>query len=235
MIAIYITLGILLGIMIKVYWKQGSILGGKEILSSLGSDQSKIADRVITVANPNQATERATVGGGCFWCIEAIFERIEGCVAVVSGYAGGHMKNPNYDAVVRGDTGHAEVVQITFLPEVITYEEILRIFWHAHDPSTLNRQGNDVGTQYRSIILAHTKTQLKIANDVQQQLNADKNFSTKPIVTQIELLDKFYPGENYHQDYYDDNPSQSYCRVVIAPKLTQEKIDWLRSKKKYKK
>lgn len=166
----------------------------------------------------NMETERATLGGGCFWCIEAVFERVEGVKSAISGYAGGNVKNPSYNEVCTGRTGHAEVVQIEFDPKQITFEELLDMFWKAHDPTTLNRQGADVGTQYRSIILYHNEEQKKAAINSKEKLEAS-GYYENPIVTEIEPLAEFYTAEDYHQDYYDKNPYAGYCSVVIRPKL----------------
>lgn len=160
--------------------------------------------------------EKATLGGGCFWCIEAVFQQLDGVESVVSGYAGGHDPNPNYQSVCSGATGHAEVVQITFDPEVVTYEELLNVFWKAHDPTTLNRQGNDVGTQYRSAIYYHSEAQKEAA--LKSIESAQPHFSDK-IVTEVAPLDVFYGGEDYHQDYYVNHREQGYCSFVIRPKL----------------
>ena len=164
--------------------------------------------------------EVATLGGGCFWCVEAVFERVEGVVDVVSGYAGGHKKNPTYNDVTSGNTGHAEVCQISFNPSEISFEGILEIFWQAHDPTTLNRQGNDSGTQYRSAIYFHDKKQEEIA--VSSMKKASKNFKD-PLTTELKALDKFYLAEVYHQDYFENNPNVPYCTFVIAPKLNKLK------------
>jgi len=167
----------------------------------------------------------ATLGGGCFWCVEAVFQRLEGVEKVVSGYAAGDTKNPTYKEICSGNTGHAEVVQVFFDPNAISYEEILEVFWTTHDPTTLNRQGNDVGTQYRSIIIYHSEEQKETAE------KSIKEVATKlwddPIVTQVVEETTFYPAEDYHQEYYNNNSSQPYCSFVISPK-----IDKL--KKKYK-
>ncbi len=162
------------------------------------------------------ATERATLGGGCFWCLEAVYQRIEGVVSVVSGYAGGTVANPTYEQVCSGQTGHAEVVQIEYDPQVISYPQILQIFWQAHDPTTPNRQGADVGPQYRSIILTHNEAQQRQALDSRKE--AAGRFRS-PIVTEIRPLEAFYPAEDYHRDYFDNHPNAPYCRVVIHPKL----------------
>jgi peptide-methionine (S)-S-oxide reductase len=167
--------------------------------------------------------EKATLGAGCFWCVEAVFERIEGVVDVVAGYTGGHVKNPSYEAVCTGETGHAEVAQITFDPSKVSFKEILDVFWIAHDPTTLNRQGADVGTQYRSGIYAHDEAQRKIAEASLE--GAEKATLYKdPIVTEIEMLGEFYMAENYHQDYFNKNPNAPYCQYVIAPKLKKLKL-----------
>lgn len=162
--------------------------------------------------------EVATLGGGCFWCIEAIFSPLKGIEKLVSGYAGGHDPNPTYKQVCTGSTGHAEVVQITFDPEVITYEDILEIFFAMHDPTTLNRQGADKGTQYRSTIMYHNAGQQEAANAAIDQLTKEDTFG-KPIVTEVVPLDTFYPAEDYHQDYFANNDNQPYCAAVIAPKV----------------
>lgn len=164
-----------------------------------------------------KTTELATLGGGCFWCLEAVFEKLPGVKAVVSGYAGGRTENPTYKEVCNTDTGHAEVVQVEFDPAVIPYEKLLEVFWQAHDPTTLNRQGADVGTQYRSIILTHSPEQRAAAERSMAVANAGE-FKGK-IVTEIVPLKKFYVAEDYHQDFFRNNPRQPYCQAVIAPKL----------------
>lgn len=163
--------------------------------------------------------EKATIGGGCFWCVEAVYQDLKGVHKVVSGYAGGHVPRPSYQQVCTGTTGHAEVVQITYDSDVISYEDILYVFWRTHDPTTLNRQGNDVGPQYRSIILYHNEEQKRIAEQSRAQANDDPNLYAAPIVTEIAPLEEFYPAEGYHQNYYKDNPNQPYCRIVIDPKV----------------
>ena len=165
-------------------------------------------------------TELATLGGGCFWCLEGCFEIIPGVKAVTSGYSDGKTENPTYKQVCGGDTGHAEVVQIEYDPAVISYEKLLETFWQIHDPTTLNRQGNDVGTQYRSIILYHNDAQKAAAE--KSKVEAQKELS-KPIVTQIVPLKKFWPAEAYHQDYFRNNPDQGYCQMVVRPKV--EKVE----------
>ena len=162
------------------------------------------------------ATELATYGGGCFWCVEAIFQRLQGVKSVASGYAGGKRENPTYEEVCAGTTGHAEVIQIEFDPGKISYEELLDVFWQAHDPTTLNRQGADVGTQYRSIILYHSDHQKEAA---EKSKKAAASQFKNSIVTEIVPLTKFYKAERYHQNYFNNNPSAPYCTYVIRPKL----------------
>jgi peptide-methionine (S)-S-oxide reductase len=160
----------------------------------------------------------AVFGGGCFWCVEAVFNRLTGVKSAVSGYMGGHVDNPSYRQVCNGDTGHVEVVQVTFDPDQITYKDLLDVFFSVHDPTTENRQGNDVGEQYRSVIFYTSEEQERQAEEVIATLNATKAFP-EPIVTRVEPAAKFYPAEDYHQLYYDNNATQPYCQFVIAPKL----------------
>lgn len=164
--------------------------------------------------------ETATLGGGCFWCTEAVFEQVEGVEKVVSGYSGGRRPNPTYEQVCTGSTGHAEVVQISFDPTVTSYREILEIFFATHDPTTLNRQGGDIGTQYRSVIFYHSDEQRQTAEAVMAELQASNAYG-QPIVTQLVPFEQFYPAEAYHQGYYRANPYQGYCSAVIAPKLAK--------------
>lgn len=169
-------------------------------------------------------TETVTLGAGCFWCVEAIFSRVNGVVKVESGYSGGHVANPTYQEVCTGNTGHAEVVQVTFNPEIIPFAKILEIYFKTHDPTTLNRQGNDIGTQYRSVIFYHTEEQKVTAIEIKNQLDAARIWSS-PIVTAIEPCQNFYKAENYHQNYYEYNKNQPYCSMVITPKLEKfEKV-----------
>ncbi len=167
-------------------------------------------------------TERATFGGGCFWCVEAIYEELKGVISVTAGYSGGDVENPTYEQVCTGNTGHAEAAQIIFNPEVISYKELLEVFWKTHDPTTLNRQGNDIGTQYRSVIFYENEGQKKIAEKYKDKLDKSESFKD-PIVTEIVPLEHFYIAENYHQDYYEQNKTQPYCRFVITPKLDKFK------------
>ena len=162
--------------------------------------------------------EQATFGSGCFWCTEAVFERMAGVHSAVSGYSGGQIPNPSYQLVCSGTTGHAEVVQVTFDPNAVTYDELLEVFWKTHDPTTLNRQGADIGTQYRSVIFYHNEQQREAAERYKRELDAAGAFDS-PIVTQIVPFREFFPAEPYHQSYFEMNPRQAYCRAVIAPKV----------------
>ncbi|MGQ7869880.1 peptide-methionine (S)-S-oxide reductase MsrA [Sunxiuqinia sp. sy24] len=162
--------------------------------------------------------EIATFGSGCFWCTEAVFKELKGVESVVSGYSGGDIINPAYREVTTGNTGHAEVVEIEFNPAMISYQELLNVFWATHDPTTLNRQGADVGTQYRSVIFYHNEKQQQLAESIKQSLNDESIFSN-PVITEISPWKNFFRAENDHQDYYQNNPSQAYCQFVIVPKL----------------
>ena len=171
-----------------------------------------------------QKLQKATFGMGCFWCTEALFDRLVGVKSVKSGYEGGSVANPSYDDVCTGTTGHAEVIEVTYDPTKIKYEELLEVFWKSHDPTTLNRQGADVGTQYRSVVFYHNAEQKRLAEAYKKELNSSKAFD-KPVVTQIAAAAPFYVAENYHQDYYNKNGSQPYCKMVILPKMEKlEKI-----------
>ena len=163
-------------------------------------------------------TEYAILGGGCFWCVEAVFERIDGVSEVISGYAGGQTKNPTYKEVTSGKTGHAEVCKVVFDPKLVTYDELLDIFWQAHDPTTLNRQGADIGTQYRSVIYYLDDEQKNIAIDTK---NKFQDYYSKEIVTEISELENYHEAEKYHHDYFDLNPSNGYCQMVVAPKIAK--------------
>jgi peptide-methionine (S)-S-oxide reductase len=170
--------------------------------------------------NQSKDTEVATLAGGCFWCLEAVFAELKGVEKVVSGYTGGKVANPSYHEVCAGRTGHAEAVQITFDPAVISYKDVLEVFFQVHDPTTLNRQGSDVGTQYRSAIFYHNDEQKAFAEQMIKELNAAKVWKS-PIVTEVKPFSAFYPAEDYHQDYFSQNSTQPYCQVVIAPKLAK--------------
>ena len=163
-------------------------------------------------------SEYATLGGGCFWCIEAVYQRLDGIISVVPGYAGGHSKTTTYKEVCTGKTGHAEVARIHYNNDILTYEQILNVFWQAHDPTTLNRQGNDVGTQYRSVIFYHNDEQKKIAINSKEKANKSGYWSDK-IVTEVTKIFNYSDAEDYHNNYYDNNPNQPYCLFVIKPKL----------------
>lgn len=174
------------------------------------------------MADTIQGTQTATFGTGCFWCTEAIFESLKGVLKAQSGYSGGHVANPTYEQVCSGETGHAECIQVTYDPKVISYDELLEAFWESHDPTTLNRQGADAGTQYRSAIFYHNDEQKRLAEAYKQKLNASGSFKD-PIVTEITAFTKFYPAENYHQDYFKLNGHAPYCQFVIAPKVEKFK------------
>ena len=166
--------------------------------------------------------EKATFGAGCFWCVEAIFQNLEGVEKVASGYAGGHKENPTYREVTTGSTGHAEVVQITYNQEQISFKDLLEVFWKTHDPTTLNRQGADVGTQYRSAVFYHSEEQKKLAEEYKEALNQSGAWDA-PLVTEISPLEKFYPAEGYHHNYYNQHGGEPYCSFVIRPKLEKFK------------
>ncbi|RRR69525.1 MAG: peptide-methionine (S)-S-oxide reductase [Candidatus Viridilinea halotolerans] len=168
----------------------------------------------------SQQEEIATLGGGCFWCVEAVFDLLDGVNDAVSGYMGGHMANPTYSRVCDGDTGHAEVVQVRFDPAQISYREILEVFFTIHDPTTLNRQGNDVGTQYRSVIFYHSPEQQATAQALLAELH-ERKLWPNPLVTEVSPAPEFYPAEDYHQEYFAHNGRQPYCQMVVAPKVTK--------------
>lgn len=188
------------------------------ILLALGAMTLRAAEPAKTMTTETNKTELATLGGGCFWCLEATLELLPGVKAVVNGYAGGHKENPTYEEVCSHATGHAEVVQVEFDPKTISYAKLLETFWEIHDPTTLNRQGNDVGPQYRSIILYHNDAQKRSAE--KSKADEQKKLS-RPIVTEIVPLKKFYPAEDYHQDYFRKHPDQAYCQIVIRPKVSK--------------
>lgn len=177
--------------------------------------ESKELIKTNTIQQP---MDKITFGAGCFWCVEAVYSDLNGVESVVSGYAGGTVKNPSYKEVCTGKTGHAEVCQITYNPSVISYKELLEVFWQVHDPTTLNRQGGDVGTQYRSAIFYHTDEQKQVAEEFLKTLNEEKVFPD-PIVTEITAINNFYPAEDYHQDYFELNGDNPYCQAVVRPKL----------------
>jgi peptide-methionine (S)-S-oxide reductase len=177
-----------------------------------------ITINTMGLSKDNSKMEQATFGAGCFWCTEAIFERVNGVFKVESGYAGGHVKNPDYKEVTRGTTGHAEVIQLEYDPGLISFTALLEIFFKTHDPTTLNRQGADVGTQYRSCILYRNEEQREIAQEVIDELDR-AGIWNDPIVTTLEPFTDFYSAEQYHQEYFENNPNQGYCRLVIQPKV----------------
>lgn len=190
------------------------------------NSQNKVSNKTSMTQTNNQSTlagmEKATFGAGCFWCVEAVFQRLKGVSKVESGYTGGHTKNPTYREICTGTTGHAEVAQVTFDPKVISFAELLEVFWRTHDPTTLNRQGNDVGTQYRSAVFYHNDEQRKVAEKSKKEAGEAKIWPNK-IVTEITPLKVYYPAENYHQNYYNNNRKQGYCVYVIDPKVEKLK------------
>jgi peptide-methionine (S)-S-oxide reductase len=193
------------------------------------NDNKPIAEESMTTT---KNLDTITLGAGCFWCVEALFQQLRGVHSVVSGYSGGHVKNPSYKEVCTGSTGHAEVCQVTYDPSIISFNEILEVYWKTHDPTTLNRQGGDVGTQYRSVIFYHNEEQRKIAEEMKKKLDEAKIWN-KPVVTQIEAFSNFYKAEDYHQEYYFNNTSQPYCTAVITPKLEKfKKVFSLKLKEK---
>jgi peptide-methionine (S)-S-oxide reductase len=195
------------------------------LLAGVSCGQQKNSETTTTMDKEQSESKNvalATFGNGCFWCTEAIFQRLNGVSKVVSGYAGGKVKNPTYKEVCSGLTGHAEVIQLTYDPTVITYDELLEVFWQTHDPTTLNRQGADVGTQYRSVVFYHTEEQKQLAETYKKKLDASGAFDA-PIVTEISPLTAYYPAEDYHQNYYNLNGSAPYCSFVIQPKIDKFK------------
>ena len=188
------------------------------IISCSNNAKPKLEEAMID----SSKYEVATFAAGCFWCTEAVFQRLKGVVNIESGYSGGSVPNPTYEAVCTGQTGHAECTQITFDPKIISFKELLEIFWKTHDPTTLNRQGNDTGTQYRSAIFYHSDEQKELAEKYKKELDSEKIWKY-PIVTEIVPFKKFYKAEDYHQDYYNRNGSQPYCSFVITPKLEKFK------------
>lgn len=218
-------------------WKQGLVLGllmavatasavawnapQQDTATPPASPDSANQDQESKAKGP-QKVETATFGAGCFWCVEAIFQRLEGVASVESGYCNGKVPNPSYKDVCGGLTGHAEVCRIRYNPEVISFPELLEVFWKTHDPTTLNRQGADSGTQYRSAVFYHTDEQRKLAEEYKRKLDESGAFNS-PIVTEITKAEKFYPAEDYHQNYFNQNSSQGYCRMVIVPKLEKFK------------
>jgi methionine-S-sulfoxide reductase len=208
-----------------------AVLGGALLVVAFAgsSDVTNRTDSTTPAAakpTPSNATDvtddaklqTATFASGCFWCTEAVYDRLKGVQSVVSGYTGGAIPDPTYEQVCSGTTGHAEAIQVTFDPAQISFADLLRVFWQTHDPTTLNRQGHDVGTQYRSAVFYHDDEQRKVAEQYKQQLDSSKTFGS-PIVTEITAFDTFYSAEKYHQEYFERNPNQSYCAMVIRPKV----------------
>ncbi len=190
-------------------------------MSACGTKHQQPTPSSITMDQTNtspQQTDTITLGAGCFWCVEAVFQELKGVLSVTSGYMGGHVKNPSYKEVCNGTTGHAEVAQVIYDPQVITVDELLEVFWQTHDPTTLNRQGADVGTQYRSAVFFHNELQRARAQHFKEELDKSGAFRA-PIVTEITPASTFFAAENYHQDYYAQNGEQGYCQMVIRPKL----------------
>lgn len=207
--------------------KSGIFISALMLLAGVSCGQRPVTDSNKTMATENKdqsGLQLATFGNGCFWCTEALFQRLEGVEKVVSGYSGGKVKNPTYKEVCSGLTGHAEAIQITYDPKKITFDELLEVFWKTHDPTTLNRQGADEGTQYRSAVFYHTEEQKQLATNYLKKLDASGAF-TNPIVTEITAVSEFYPAEDYHQNYFNLNGNAPYCSYVIQPKLEKfEKV-----------
>ena len=189
---------------------------GLSLLSCAQKNEKRNSESVME--NTNVESSLATFGAGCFWCVEAIFQQLEGVKSVSSGYSGGEIKNPSYKEVCSGTTGHAEVCRIEYDPSVVTFDELLEVFWQTHDPTTLNRQGNDVGTQYRSVVFYHDEHQKERAEFFKKQLNESGAFND-PVITEISPLTNYYAAEDYHQNYYNENGNQGYCQFVIRPKV----------------
>ncbi len=220
--------GILLGLVVALY------LGGQYMKPETSPETADVVKHTASTVPKSETREVvkpaelpkglaiATFGSGCFWCTEAVFQRLKGVHSVVSGYSGGTVKNPTYQQVCTGTTGHAESIQVTYDPAVVSYEELLEVFWQTHDPTTQDRQGNDVGTQYRSVIFYHTDTQQRLAAEYKKKLDNSGAFDA-PIVTKIVPFTEFFSAEDYHQNYYNQNSRQPYCRVVIGPKLAKLK------------
>lgn len=195
-----------------------SCVGNRSQSSVITAEHLESSENKNSEAEVSKNTDVATFAAGCFWCVEEQFRQLKGVTSVVSGYTGGHVKNPHYEAVITGNTGHAEACHITFDSSVITYDELLEAFFIAHDPTQLNRQGNDIGTQYRSAIFYHNEDQKKLVDYYIKKLDEEKAYPQK-IVTEVKPFTKFYEAENYHQNYYNKNPQAAYCQYVIKPKL----------------
>jgi peptide-methionine (S)-S-oxide reductase len=202
-------------VLLSLFSLVGCSAQGQAQIKSTSAEKKTVS---TTSKPPSGKTEVATLGAGCFWCVEAVYQQLEGVVSVESGYAGGHVVNPTYEEVCGKRTGHAEVCQIRFDPSKLSYEELLEVFWKTHDPTTPNRQGADIGPQYRSVVFYHDDQQRALAEKWKKELNDAKAFPA-PIVTEISPYTNFYKAEDYHQDYYRLNPNQGYCRIVVRPKL----------------
>ena len=196
----------------------GTITDGAADKRAQGSDENKQQVTTTTMNDSAKTTDTATFGAGCFWCVEAVFQQMKGVISVASGYSGGTVKNPSYKEVCMGTTGHAEVCQLVYDPKQVSYAELLEVFWGTHDPTTLNRQGADAGTQYRSAIFYHNETQKQTAEQYKKQLNDSKTWPN-PVVTEISPFSVFYKAEDYHQDYFNQNGDQPYCQFVVRPKV----------------
>lgn len=209
----------------------GAILLACSLAGCAQEKSRKSVDNKRKTSNINSNMDTITFGSGCFWCTEAIFQQVKGVEQVTSGYSGGHVVNPTYEQICEKNTGHAEVCQLVYDPAVVTFESLLEIFWQTHDPTTLNRQGNDVGPQYRSVIFYHNDQQRQKSEEYKQALDASGAFP-RPIVTTVEPFKNFYKAEEYHQNYYRNNPNQAYCYFVIRPKMEKfEKVFKDRQKK----
>lgn len=194
------------------------VVGAVFWFAAANAEEAKVSEETSKSAATDDQFDQVTLGSGCFWCTEAVFQQLKGVKSAISGYSGGRLANPNYEQVCRGNTGHAEVIQVTYDPAEISFTDILRVFWQTHDPTTLNQQGHDVGTQYRSAIFYHNDFQRKMAEEYKKQLDGSGAFG-RPIVTEITKFEKFYPAEKYHQEYFEQNPGQRYCEYVIRPKV----------------
>lgn len=215
------TLCVLIGMCVGCAEKQSST-----VLNETSANETSKKEKPMTTSTPPHGREIATIAGGCFWCTEAIFRELKGVDKVVSGYAGGHTAKPSYEEVCTGETGHAETIQITFDPKAISYHDLLSIFFTVHNPTTLNQQGADHGTQYRSAIFTHGEAQKETAKQVIKEITA-KHIWSDPIVTEVTPFTNFYPAEDYHQDYFEHNPNQGYCQIVIAPKVAKFRQHYL--------
>lgn len=216
----------------NMFWNRSVLMAIAAVWVAMGVScaQEKTKEPKVTpaAATPVNDTSRpqlavATFGGGCFWCVEAVFENLSGVESVISGYAGGRNSNPTYQQVCTGRTGHAEVCQIHYNPQTVSFEELLEVFWKTHDPTTLNQQGADKGTQYRSVIFYHDAEQQQLAEKYKKKLNEVDAYGGRKVVTEISKLPTFYPAEDYHQDYYFKNPNQGYCAAVVRPKVEKFK------------